>query len=151
MKSHAPKNYVCPICLAVEGIENDQTLIKQQDILYKDEDVMVFISSFFIEGAEGQPLISPIRHYENFYDIPDTLGAKIFKISKEYAVKMKNAYNCDGVNILQNNEPAAGQHAFHYHLHLFPRYEGKDIWPKMGRKKLASMEERLEFVKKFKQ
>ena len=149
MKSHAPKGYVCPICLAIDGTENDQTLIKQQDILYRDDDVIVFISSFFIDGAEGQPLVSPVKHYENFYDIPDALGAKIFQIAKAYTIKMKKAYDCEGVNVLQNNEPAAGQHAFHYHLHLFPRYEGKDIWLNMGNKRLATEEERLEFVKKF--
>jgi len=29
MKSNAPKNYVCPICLGNQGIENEDTLLKQ--------------------------------------------------------------------------------------------------------------------------
>ena len=36
--------------------------------------------------------------------------------------KLKNAlkeeFNCDGINILQNNEAAAGQTVFHLHFHL---------------------------------
>lgn len=74
----------------------------------------------------------------------------IFSVAKKYATKMKEAYGCDGVNMLQNNEPAAGQHAFHYHLHLFPRYEGDDIWKQMGNKRETTREERIEFVGRFK-
>lgn len=150
MQTNAPKNYICPICLGVQGIEDDQTLILQQDILYKDHDIMVFLASFFIRGAEGHLIVVPTKHYENIYELPDEIGAKISKIAKEYSIKMKQAYNCDGVNLLQNNEPAAGQHAFHYHMHLFPRYDGKDIWLNMENKFLASAEKRLEFAVRFK-
>jgi len=62
---------------------------------------------------------------------------------------MKSAYGCDGVNLLQNNEPAAGQHAFHYHLHLFPRYDGDSLWENMGKKREVSLEERKKFVDLF--
>ena len=36
---------------------------------------------------------------------------------------MKEKLNCDGVNIVQNNEEAAGQTVFHFHMHVIPRYE----------------------------
>ena len=36
---------------------------------------------------------------------------------------MKEKLGCDGVNIVQNNEEAAGQTVFHFHLHLIPRYK----------------------------
>lgn len=150
MSSHASTNYVCPICLGVQGIENDDTLIRQQDILYKDDVVMVFIASYFIEGSEGHLIIVPTEHYENIYDLPDDIGAQIFTKAKEYALKMKLAYGCDGVNVLQNNEPAAGQHALHYHLHLFPRYEGDDLWGKMTQKRETSQNERLKFIELLK-
>lgn len=149
MKRHAPKNYVCPICLGVEGIENDQTLIFQSDILYKDDDVVVIVNSFFIKGSEGHLIVVPTDHYENLYELPEKIGAKIFETAKKYAIKMKRAYQCDGVNVVQNNEPAAGQHAFHYHLHLFPRYDGDDLWKHMAKKRLANQAERLECVRKF--
>lgn len=147
---HASKNYVCPICLGAQGIENSGTLILQKDILYKDDVVMVFVASYFIEGSEGHLIVVPTQHYENIYDLPDVIGAQIFSKAKEYALKMKSAYGCDGVNLLQNNEPAAGQHAFHYHLHLFPRYEGDNLWEKMGKKRETTPEERLSFAELFK-
>ncbi|OGJ20515.1 MAG: hypothetical protein A3J60_01445 [Candidatus Pacebacteria bacterium RIFCSPHIGHO2_02_FULL_46_9] len=149
MTQHATPEYVCPICLAIRGIESEQTLILQQDILYKDAIVMVFTSSFFIHGSEGHVIVVPVAHYENLYVLPDEIGAKIFIVAKKFATKMKQAYRCDGVNVLQNNEPAAGQHALHYHLHLFPRYQGDDLWSHMGDKRLANKAERLQFVRKF--
>lgn len=147
---HAPADYVCPICLGVAQIENNQTLVRQSDIIYKDDSVMVYVASYFITGSEGHLIVVPVAHYENFYELPDELGAKIFATAKQFAVKMKTAYGCDGVNVLQNNEPAAGQHAFHYHLHLFPRYRGDNLWQHMGNKRETTAEERLQFVELFK-
>lgn len=46
MYNHAPKGYVCPICLGIENIENENTLLKNNDLLYKDRLVSVYINSF---------------------------------------------------------------------------------------------------------
>lgn len=148
--NYANEDYTCPICLGVQGTENKGTLIKQSDILYKDDVVMVFIASYFIEGSEGHIIIVPTDHYENLYELPDEVGAQILSKAKEYAVKMKSAYGCDGVNVLQNNEPAAGQHAFHYHMHLFPRYNGDDLWSHMSEKRETTPKERLKFEEESK-
>ena len=42
---------------------------------------------------------------------------------------MKTALNCDGLNVVQNNGPVAGQTVFHFHMHLIPRYtnDGQNI------------------------
>ena len=44
---------------------------------------------------------------------------------------MKESLGCDGINLVQNNEEAAGQTVFHFHLHVIPRYEKdgqKIVW-----------------------
>lgn len=150
MQSNAPKGYVCPICLAVDGVESDKTLVRKSDIVYRDDDTMVFVASYFIKNAEGHLIVVPVKHFENFYDIPDDIASKLFLVAKGFAKKVKSKYRCDGINILQNNEPAAGQHAFHYHMHIFPRYNGKDIWANMNTKREATQEERLRFAELFK-
>ena len=43
-------------------------------------------------------------------------------VAKKIALAVKEAFGCDGVNILQNNEVAAGQTVFHFHVHVIPRY-----------------------------
>lgn len=34
----------------------------------------------------------------------------------------------DGLTLLQNNGAASGQSVFHFHLHLIPRHEGREIF-----------------------
>ena len=68
MYNHAEGNYVCPICLAAKGIENNETWIKQGDIFYRDDLVFAFVSSKSIIGNEGHLLIVPAAHYENTYE-----------------------------------------------------------------------------------
>jgi histidine triad (HIT) family protein len=41
---------------------------------------------------------------------------------------LKKAYACDGVSTRQHNEPAGGQDVWHYHLHVFPRFAGDDLY-----------------------
>lgn len=66
-----------------------------------------------------------------------------------FAVIMRQAYGCEGVTVLQNNEPAGGQHLFHYHMHLFPRYENDALHAHMLEKRTATPEERMEYVEKI--
>lgn len=151
MFNSSPPDYVCPICLGVNGIESDKTLIRQSDVVYKDDSVMVFVASYFIGNNPGHLIVVPLQHVEHIYDLPDELGAKVFSVARKFSVIMKNAYGCGGVTTLQNNGPAAGQHAFHYHLHLFPRYVGDDIYAHMDTKRETTVQERLSFVQKIRQ
>ncbi len=149
MHNHAPADYICPICLGVSGVESEDTLLRLTDIVYIDELVTAFINSFWIKNNPGHVIVVPNTHYENIYDLPDHIGAHIFSVAKKIAIAMKKAYKCDGTTILQNNEPAGGQHAFHYHLHVFPRYDGDDLHANMMDKQLADPETRLAYATKL--
>ena len=127
MFNNAPKEYICPICLAIKGKESEETWIMQDDIFYRDDLVMGFISSKAIKGNEGHSLIVPIEHYENIYDLPDTVSARIIAAARKTAIALKELRGADGINLVQNNEPAAGQHAFHYHLHVIPRFKSDNF------------------------
>lgn len=105
MYHHASDDYVCPICLGVEGMENESTLIRQPDIVYRDDKIMAFVASYFIQTCEGHLIVVPNKHYENMYDLPDEIGAQIFAVARKMALVMKKAYGCEGVTTLQNNEP----------------------------------------------
>ena len=56
---------------------------------------------------------------------PET-AANIGRVLPKIANAVKEAYNCDGINIFQNNEEYAGQSVFHLHFHIVPRYKDKD-------------------------
>lgn len=74
-------------------------------------------------ATKGHALILPKDHYRNLFDLPEETAAEVIKMAKKMALKMKDKLNCDGVNIVQNNEEAAGQTVFHFHMHVIPRYK----------------------------
>ncbi|MDH5533011.1 MAG: HIT domain-containing protein [Candidatus Pacebacteria bacterium] len=152
MKSIAPKDYICPICLGNKGIESDDTLLKQADLVFKDDLVSVWINSFWIKGNEGHLIIVPNDHYETLYDLPSEVGHRIFEVSKTMSKLLKKVYKCDGITLRQNNEPAGDQHAFHYHLHLFPRYINDNFNKELTKKSyLSESSKRIEFVERLKE
>lgn len=127
MFNHANQDYKCPICLAINGIGNEDTMINQSDIFFKDEHILGIINSKYVENNPGHIILVPREHIENIYDLPDEIGAHIFKLSRIFSIALKEIRKCNGITIRQNNEPASNQHAFHYHLHIFPRFEGDDF------------------------
>jgi histidine triad (HIT) family protein len=127
MNKHAKPGYKCPICLAINGIEDENTMIKQEDFFYQDELILGIINSKYLKNNPGHIILVPREHYENIYDLPDEIGAKIFQMSRIFSIALKEIRKCDGITIRQNNEPASNQHAFHYHLHIFPRFEDDDF------------------------
>jgi histidine triad (HIT) family protein len=145
--SNAPSDYACPICLGVQGIENEQTLLKQADRVYDDELVTVFINSFFVGKNSGHAIVVSNEHFETVYDLPVEVGTRIFEVSKQVAVAMRMAYKCDGITLRQNNEPAGDQHAFHYHQHIFPRYKDDNFnQAVMSDSRLSSPDERIPYA-----
>lgn len=147
MYNHAPSAYRCPICIALEGTESEETWIKQDDIFYRDDLVVGLISSKFIKGNEGHALIVPTKHFENLYDLPDEYAQRIIEVAKSVAVKMKTVRSCDGVTVVQNNEPAGDQHAFHYHLHVIPRFAGDSFHEELWKAEKSESKDRIQYAK----
>ncbi|MFZ2682202.1 MAG: HIT domain-containing protein [Patescibacteria group bacterium] len=150
MHNHAPENYCCPICIAISGIENDDTWIKQADIFYLDDLVMGLISSKAIKGNDGHPLIVPLKHFENLYDLPDAYSHRIIAVARKVAIAMKVVRQCDGVTVLQNNEPAGDQHAFHYHMHLVPRFTDDHFPEELWKAQKSNPKDRIEYAQTLK-
>jgi histidine triad (HIT) family protein len=146
MYNHAPTDYICPICIAIQGIEDDRTMIRKSDIVFQDGLVTVFIGSFSVANRPSQPIIVPNKHYENLYELPDAEAQRIILVSRTVAEAVKKSYECDGVMVRQNNEPASSQHAFHYHMHLFPRYTGDGFDANIGINRRTTPEERLPYA-----
>ena len=69
----------------------------------------------------------PKKHAANIFELDDEIAGKIMPVAKKIAAALKKTYNCDGINILQNNGEAAGQTVFHLHVHVIPRFNGDTI------------------------
>ncbi|MDA1038522.1 MAG: HIT family protein [bacterium] len=139
----------CRICLPIQGIENDELWLKQSDIFYRDEAVVGFVSAKFTSGNEGNVIIVPVNHVETLYDLDEETGARIISVSRKVAKAMKETYKCDGITVNQNNDAAGDQHVFHYHMHLFPRYEGDDFQVQVWKTEKVEPEARAPFADKL--
>lgn len=90
--------------------------------VYEDDTFRVIMDAN--PATKGHSLIIPKDHFANLYEMDEEVAAKAMKLAKKMAVHMKEKLNCDGFNLLQNNEETAGQTVFHFHMHLIPRYKG---------------------------
>ena len=147
MYTHAPPDYICPFYLLVQGIENTNTQLKHTDIVYQTADTTAFMATRKWPDNQGHVLIVPNEHYENIYDLPISLGTKIFSLNKNIALAMKSEYMCDGVMLRQHNEPAGDQHIWHFHLHIIPRYQNDDFHN--TQKKIFAAGDRAEYALKL--
>lgn len=151
MYNHAPTDYICPICVGIQGNEDERTMIRKSDIVYRDDLVTVFIGSFFVGNNPAQPIVVPNTHYENLYELPDAEAQQIILVSRTVAMAMRKSYKCDGVMVRQNNEPASSQHVFHYHTHLFPRFDGDELDKNMDISRKSTAAERLPYADKLRE
>jgi histidine triad (HIT) family protein len=147
MYNHAPENYECPFCLVVNGGSNPPPWTCQQEVVYRDEFVTAFISAAWWPNNPGHVIIVPNAHYENIYDLPLEIATRIHRAAREIAIAFKMVYGCDGTSTRQHNEPAGYQEVWHYHLHVFPRYTGDNLY-KTDRH-IAAIEERVAYAEKL--
>jgi histidine triad (HIT) family protein len=84
------------------------------------------------------------------YDLPSALSARIHDLEKEVAIAFKKAYKSHGVSSRQHNEHAGNQDVWHYHLHVFPRYDNDNFYLTHKKKKLSTPSERKKYAQKLK-
>ncbi len=115
--------------------------------LYEDDDFRVILD--LNPASKGHALILPKEHYRNLYDIDEELAAKAMVLAKKMIGRLTDVLECDGYNIVQNNEEAAGQSVFHFHMHMIPRYQndGVGIGWKLGN---LTEEDKEEILSKLK-
>lgn len=90
------------------------------EIVYEDDVVMAFMDMEPIN--EGHVLLVPKEHYLDVDEIPDETLSHLMIISKKIVSALKAIYHPDGYSIMQNG--GKFNDVGHYHLHIFPRYQG---------------------------
>jgi histidine triad (HIT) family protein len=124
--NHEPPGYACSFCQVVRGEDNDWNV--QADVVYRDERTCAFVNAMWWPRNEGHVLVVPAQHVENIYDMPAHLAADVHETARNIAIAFKQTYGCDGTSTRQHNEPGGNQEVWHYHLHVFPRYEGDGLY-----------------------
>jgi len=100
---------------------------------------------------KGHVLIVPKKHFLNVFDTPDEEAETIYKVAKKISGAVMKAAGCDGINIVQNNNAAAGQEVFHSHLHIIPRYDNDKLRFASIHKEYDSFDEMGEMAEKVKE
>lgn len=93
--------------------------------IYEDDDFKVILD--INPASKGHALLIPKEHFKNIFELDDNTASKALLVAKKVSTALKSELDCDGFNILQNNEEIAGQTVFHFHMHLIPRYVGDTV------------------------
>lgn len=113
MKEEDPE--ICIFCEIVAGRS-------PVSVVYQDERVMVFPTIQPVN--DGHLLVIPKEHKAYIADVDDDLVMHIMKISKMMASAIRRSkFKCEGINLFVADGEVAGQEIFHFHMHVYPRFE----------------------------
>lgn len=98
--------------------------------IYEDDKTLAFLDIKPVNP--GHSLVIPKTHYANFEEItPEDLQAVILTVKKIGAL-LKEKLGVTGYNVMESNDPIAGQEIPHLHFHVIPRQagDGHIHWPR---------------------
>ena len=93
--------------------------------VYESDDCVAFLD--VMPQSEGHTLVLPKAAAENLFDLEASMAATLIKTVQHVARGVRNAFNPDGIRLMQFNGTAAGQTVFHFHMHIVPCYEGQAL------------------------
>ena len=108
-------------CIFCKIIKGDIPSFK----VYEDEMFIAILDRF--PASKGHTLIIPKNHHKDIFGLPQSEAEAIYPLAKNLASKIKERFDADGINIVQNNGEAAGQTVDHFHLHIIPRKNKDEI------------------------
>lgn len=145
--NHEPPNYVCPFCELLAGHESEYN--KKQDIVFQNAQVTAFVAPKWWVNNPGHVLVIPNEHHENIYSIPDEILAEVYKVAKKIATALRSTYDCQGTSTRQHNEPAGDQDVWHFHVHVYPRYDNDKLYQNNNKASFVNAKARAPYAEKL--
>jgi histidine triad (HIT) family protein len=102
-----------------------ETIITREvpaEIVYEDEYTIAFLDIH--PTNTGHTLVVPKKVSRNALTIEKEDWRHLMEAVHYLAPKIQQAVSADGINIIANCEPEAGQIIFHTHIHIVPRFSG---------------------------
>lgn len=94
-------------------------------IIYEDDVCLAFLD--LSQATYGHTLVVPKKHYKNILEVDDETLAHVMKVVKALANQIVEKLEAKGVNVLTNTNEVAGQTVPHFHVHILPRYDEKEL------------------------
>ena len=114
-------------------------------IVYESDDVIAFADHKPINF--GHILICPTHPYTNYIDLPEGVLTEILSVARQVYRRIEEAFKPDGISFLQNN--GEFNELSHYHLHIFPRFEGDQFGWQSSELRIQSIEKLHESLKRL--
>jgi len=108
----------CIFCKIVEG------KIPSTKIFEDEHNIAIFDVNPI---ARAHTLFITKKHYPNLLDVPAEKIPLLFVNLPRLISAILKSTNCEGFNIMQNNQRCAGQVIPHLHLHIIPRRPGDQL------------------------
>jgi histidine triad (HIT) family protein len=89
-------------------------------VVHEDDGGVAFLD--VNPAARPHVLVVPRAHAASLLELEDDAVGALFLTVKRVQQKLERAFRPLGVNVGWNHGQAAGQHVFHLHVHLLPRY-----------------------------
>ena len=96
-------------------------------IVYEDDECMAFLD--LSQATYGHTLVIPKKHFENILEVDAQTLAHVMQVTQKLAKQIVEKLNAKGLNILTNTNEVAGQTVHHFHVHILPRYDEKELAP----------------------
>lgn len=107
---------MCQVC---EDIKNSEFII------FQDEDVVAYLPK---EGSSvAHIIVATKKHHANIEEAPDYLVAWSFAIANKLSELLFNGLKLQGLNMLVQDGPGAGQSIEHFTIHIIPRFENDGL------------------------
>jgi histidine triad (HIT) family protein len=99
--------------------------------VYEDELVFAFMDAGQLNP--GHVLVATKKPYETLMDADAESAAAMMRAAHRIAKAVEEAFQPEGITVLQANRAAGWQTVPHLHLHVLPRYANDGIeltWPR---------------------
>jgi histidine triad (HIT) family protein len=90
--------------------------------IHEDEHTLAFMD--VMPQCDGHCLVIPKAPSRGLLDADPEVLARTLAVVQKVARAAVGAFNADGFQVRQYNEPAGGQTIFHLHFHILPMKDG---------------------------
>lgn len=139
-----PAGYDCPFCKVAQGVGD--ALTSPSDIVYQDAETTAFISRKWFPNNKAPVIVIPNTHYQDLFDLPPEIAASIHRTAQLIGRAFVELYRCEGISTRQHNGIYPLQEVFHYHFHVFPRYQNDRLYALDDHSYRTTVEERLSYA-----
>ena len=112
--------------------------------IYEDDKVLVFLD--INPATNGDSLVVPKEHYQDFKSIPDDMLIHMYNTIKKIYPMYQEKLGCEGLTLTHNTD--YGQEIKHLHIHFIPRYKDDKISYLSDKSLLKDLDEVEKILKK---